>query len=418
MGSQNWDDHDRSGRYTARDFAYNYLSSCEKNAILYTNGDNDTFPLWYAQEVEGYRTDVRVCNLSYLGADWYISQMERKVYNSDPVKLTLSYDKYINGKRDIVYVFDQIKTPVNLKDAMEFIASDNPKTKQISGYGEQIDYVPSKTFQVPVDSVAILKNGIVDARFANRFEKSVIFTLNQRYVLKNSLMVMDMLATNNWQRPIYFAITVSGENYLGLDDYFLCQGLSYMISPIKTTSLNPSENGAVDTETMYDNMMNKFRWGGVNDPKVYLDETNLRMLSNFRNSFARLALALAQENKKDSARNVLERCQEVMPKDRVPYNYFILPMAECYYQLGDIRKANELLSDLNNLMQEELVYYLSLPMKFRNGLNYEIQINAYVKQEILQMVMRHNQTELQQKIEQELGTLSNKLNTAIGGGNR
>jgi len=190
MGTENWDDHNRSGRYTARDFAYNYLSSCEKNAVLYTNGDNDTFPLWYAQEVEGYRTDVRVCNLSYLGADWYISQMERKVYNSDPVKLTLSYDKYINGKRDIVYVFDQIKTPVDLKEALEFIASDNPKTKQISGYGEQIDYVPAKTFQVPVDSAAIIKNGIVDARFANRFEKAVTFTINQRYVLKNSLMVI------------------------------------------------------------------------------------------------------------------------------------------------------------------------------------------------------------------------------------
>jgi hypothetical protein len=319
MAKENWDDHDRSGRYTARDFAFNYLSSCDHHAIIFTNGDNDTFPLWYAQEVEGYRTDVRVCNLSYLAADWYIDQMERAAYESMPLPTSFTRSQYISGTRDVLYIHDLFNNQhIELRQVMDWVRSDNPREKGImvggsegfvwSGrlsneipraqYDEHLtNFIPAKNLKITVDKEKVLATGTVPPKDSARIVPEIRWTLkgegggsNER-IFKNSMMVLDMLAQNNWERPIYFAATVGPENLLNLTDYFQLDGLANRFVPLRN-----SQTRGIDADKMYDIMMNRFRWGNAGDPKVYLDETNLRLLSHFRNNFGRLADALIAEN--------------------------------------------------------------------------------------------------------------------------
>jgi hypothetical protein len=412
MAKENWDDHDRSGRYTARDFAYNYLNSCAPNAILFTNGDNDTFPLWYAQEVEGIRTDVRVVNLSYLGADWYIKQMERKAYESDPLPFTLEERQYRQGNRDIVYLIERVKRPVDLSEAMDFVADDSDRTKQLPNYRGRVDYFPSKQFFIPYDSTKIVESGIVPEHLADRMQP-VQWSLNRNYITKNHLMVLDLLATSDWERPIYYAITVSSENYLNLENYFLVQGLAYRITPVKSANDEPGQHGTVDTESMYENLINTYKWGGVTDTDVYLDENNLRMLSNFRNSFARLAHALHAEGKADSAQFVLDKCLELMPHERVPFNYFVVPIIEGYYKVNQIEKANQIASKMVDITDENLNYYFGLPSKFSSqSVQYEQRFNLHILQELGRITKMYNQEELSQRIDDIFQNLmvTNQLN--------
>jgi MFS family permease len=413
MAKENWDDHDRSGRYTARDFAYNYLNSCEPNAIIFTNGDNDTFPLWYAQEVEGIRTDVRVVNLSYLGADWYVEQMEKKIYESDILPYSFTVDQIRQGKRDIIYLMEDARLKgryVELKDALAFVASDNPDTKTIPGYGERIDFIPTKNFKLTVDSAQVLQSGIVPRNMASQIVPQMQWTINKSYITKSDLMVMDFLANNNWKRPIYFAITVSRDNYLNLDEYFQVTGLAYKIVPVKSTATQ-GDIGGVNSDVMFNNMVNKFRWGGINNPKVYLDENNIRMLSNFRSNFAKLAETLIMEGKNDSAKIVLDKCMEVMPKETVPYNYFIIPIAAGYYRLNETDKANKMIKDLDAVIEKELKYYFSLPQKIRASLDYEQQIGLQVMREMSRVTKSFGQEELSKELE----TKFNQMVTVYSG---
>jgi hypothetical protein len=399
MGSENWDDHDRSGRFTARDFAYNYLNSCDKDAIIFTNGDNDTFPLWYAQEVENIRTDVRVVNLSYLGADWYISQMQRKVYESDPLPFSLTKDKYVTGNRDMLYVIDRVKGQfVSLTQAMDFVASDDPQTKSIEGYNQRIEHFPAKNLIVPVDTALVLANGTVSKNDASKIEKEIRFSVSKNYLYKNDMMVLDLLAHNNWKRPVYFAITVSDENYLNLQEYFRLDGLAYRIVPIKTKRPD-GQPGGVDTHILYNNLINKFKWGGVPDPKVYLDENNLRMLSNFRNNFSRLAEALINEGKRDSAVKVLDRCMEIMPENRVPFNYFIVPIIEQYYRAAQIDKANKLVNSYFNTQLADLKYYFSFSGSMADQIDYEKRMGIQILGELSRISGLYKQKELADKID-------------------
>ncbi len=398
MASENWDDHDRSKRYTCRDFAYNYLNSCEPNAILFTNGDNDTFPLWYAQEVEGIRTDVRVVNLSYLGADWYIEQMQRKVYESEALPLPMPKAKYQSGNRDALYIVDRVNNYADLTDVMDFVTSDDEKTKTIPNYRERIDYLPAKKLKIKVDSAVVMANHVVSPKLAGSIVSEMKWDLGKRNsIYKNDMMVLDMLARNNWKRPIYFAITVSDENYLGLDKYFQLQGLAYKIVPIESSARNDYQNGSIDTDTLYNNLINKFVWGNIANPKVYLDENNLRMVSNFRNSFARLAEALIKENKIDSAKVVLNKCLEVMPITRIPVNYWSLPLIEQFYKAKLTDKANMLIDKLFTSANDELRYYFSLRGKFAANMDYEKRVNLQVLNEIIRIADANAQTPLKDK---------------------
>ena len=396
MAKENWADHDRSYRYTARDFAYNYLMSCDKNGIIFTNGDNDTFPLWYIQEVEGVRTDVRVVNLSYLSADWYIEQMERKCYESDPVPFSLKKEQVLAGKRDIVYLIDRINNYVDLKEAIDFVGSDNPQTKSLQNYSERIDYIPSKKFKIDVDTAAVFGSGYLPRSLAKKVVPRMEWSINRNYITKADLMILDLLANNNWKRPVYFAITVSHENYVNLDQYLQICGLTYKVVPVKTEAPMGDVNN-IDTKTVYNNMMHVFKWGGINNPKVYLDENNMRMLSNFRNGFAKLAETLINEGQPDSALLVLDKCMDILPDNCIPYNYFSLPIIDLYYRLNKNEKALGIAKRLADLTEQELDYYFRLKADQRELIDNDIRINLRIMQQLSMIAKEYKQNDIAQK---------------------
>jgi uncharacterized protein (UPF0262 family) len=396
MARENWDDHDRSGRYTSRDFASNYLNSCEPNAVLFTNGDNDTFPLWYVQEVEGIRTDIRVCNLSYLGADWYIDQMARKEYDSEPLPFGMNQDQYRLGKRDLVYLIDRINEPVELKDAMDFIRSEDPRTKTFGNIRERIDYIPSKKFKLAINKSRIIDTKTLDESNMGKIVDEMRWELKNEVIHKNGLMIFDLIEHNNWERPVYFAVTVARDLYMNLQTYFQLEGIAYRLVPIYNP-VQMGQIGSINSDVMYDNMINKFRWGAVQDSNVYLDENNMRMLGNFRNNFGRLAETLINEGKRDSAKVVLDRCMEIMPHERVPFDYFMLMIIENYYRLGYNETATQFVNQLSDVIDEELRYFLGADKEFRNKLDYELQIRMHIMQELVSITERYGQKEINDK---------------------
>jgi hypothetical protein len=286
MGAQNWDDHSRAGRYTARDIGANYLKSCAPNSILFTYGDNDSFPVWYVQDVENVRQDIRVANLSYIQAGWYIEMMRQKAFDSDPMPLTLTPDKYIEGIREQLPVNNQVKKPVDLKEIVQFAGNDDQKYKvDLSGRGDYMNYIPANKFIIDVDTAKVLSNGTVKGYYKNRIISPMIWEYSENDAFKGDLAIMDMLSTNKWERPVYFSTTVPSTQYKGLEKYFIQEGLSYRVVPVKTDKPEQGEFGMIDSDVMYDNMMNKFKWGNAEKPSVYLDENNRRMFSNFRRIF-------------------------------------------------------------------------------------------------------------------------------------
>ncbi len=412
MAVENWDDHDRSNRYTARDFGANYLKTSQPNGIIFTNGDNDTFPLWYNQEVEGVRTDVRVCNLSYLQTDWYIDQMRRKSYESDPVPFSITPEKYRQGTRDVVYLMDNpriTKPTVGLKEAIEFIADDNPATKLQQAANAA--YIPKKVLSFKIDKEAVIRNKVVRPEDYDKIVDTMTIDLSDRnYIAKDEMMILDMLATNNWERPIYWAITVGRNKYLNLENYFQVEGFAYRLVPIKSES-QPDRLmfGSVNTGLMYDNLMNKFKWGNMNDPKVYIDENNMRMMTNVRNSFNRLANGLVEEGKTDSAIAVIDRCLELVPIDLVEPEYFTVELASSYFKAGANEKGTMLLEQAFGIFDNELDYFFALKPKFRLSLSDEIQRNIFYMQIIERTARTHGQTELSQKVGKAMETYFSKF---------
>lgn len=410
MGAVGWDDHNRSDRYTARDFASNYLESCEPNAILFTNGDNDTFPLWYAQEVEGIRTDVRVVNLSLLNTDWYINQMKRKVYDSDPVPFSLGETKYRQGTRDVVFLDESRNTGqvyVNVEQAVDYIAND--KNLRTVGGGEVVSVMPSKNFYVPVDKDYVIENGtVLEADSADIVDR-VEWRIDRSYLLKNNLMQLDLLATNKWERPIYFAVTTGPDSYINLDSYFKLVGLAYQLVPIKAPeTANPNMYGSVNTEVMYDNVMNKFKWGGMDsEGQIYMDENNLRMTNNIRLQFANLADQLIAEEKIEKARTILDKSLEVMPDHNVPFDRLMLPIIQNYYKIGEDEKANAIMEIVFDRFAENFEYYLSTDVDKALNIRQEIQMSYAVLQRLNMFVtqMYPQDDELKGKVSERFNSL-------------
>lgn len=371
LGKENWDDHSRADRYTARDFAYNYLNSCAPNAILFTNGDNDTFPLWYLQEVEGVRTDVRIVNLSLLNTDWYITQMKRAAYDGKAVPFGLIEPEYRQGIRDQVLLDRSNEEFYTIQDQMNFLKlADRSNLYKIPESGDELFFFKSNKFLIPVDSAKVVNDTTFKTDMRSRVMSVLPLVLNRSYVLKADMMVLDLLANFNWDRPIYFAITVGESNYLGLQDYFAVEGLAYRLVPYKVKP-HDGQLGEINTEIMYDNMVNKFKWGNMNKKGVYLDETNLRMTMNLRNNFYRLATALFQEGKPEKALKCLDKTEELMPDDVVAYNYFNLLIAELYYKLGQGEKATRITQTLRDRTQIDVDYYASFPNKSRINNEYK-----------------------------------------------
>ena len=407
MAAENWDDHDRSGRYTARDFGANYLVTCAPNAIIFTNGDNDTFPLWYNQEVEGVRTDTRVCNLSYLQTDWYINQMRRQAYNSAPMPISMTPDKYQQGTRDIIYLLDNprvARPTIGAKEAISFVADENPATK-LQQY-ENAAYIPKKILSFKIDKEAVIRNKVVRPEDYDKIVDTMFIDLSDRsFISKDELVILDLLATNNWERPIYWAMTVGSDKYLNLEDYFQLEGFAYRLVPIKGQSQPDRLSfGTVASDIMYDNLMNKFKWGGINDPNVYIDENNVRMMTNVSNGFQRLSSTLIAEGKKDSAIAVIDRCFELIPQRIVPPGYFTIELAGNYLKAGAVEKGKKALTEAFDSFNDDLNYYYSLNNKLiqSKSISEEIQRTLFFIQLTERTARANNQTELAQKANEAL----------------
>ena len=422
MAEQNWDDHDRSGCTIARDVAYNYLNSCDENAVIFTNGDNDTFPLWYAQEVEGCRTDVRVCNLSYLQTEWYCDQMKRKAYESEPCPISFTHDQYTHD-RDVVYFAESSKwkNGVNLYDALNFVRSDNPQTKHIGASSDRICFVPARKFFLPVDSSAVPEGAIAPVN-ADKIVKQINLNPGGSYMLKNQLMVYDMLATSNWKRPLYYAVTVGRENYFGLDCYFQLEGLAQRVVPVYGKTDRNGVSGTVNTDKMYDNVMNKFRWGSFNQPGLYLDENKSRMGSNMRMHLTRLATALIDEaktspdstEKLDKAIKVLDKIQEELPSWAIPHNFLSIKMAEDYIEAGEREKGEAIIGEYAKDNWQELNYYLSLKPELIVTCYTSIQRCVAIYYEILRVCDRNGCTTLASELDSEYKDLEDFAAKLLG----
>ncbi|MBS0009832.1 MAG: DUF2723 domain-containing protein [Bacteroidales bacterium] len=410
MAVQNWDDHDRSGRYTARDIGSNYLNSVDENAVLFTYGDNDSFPLWYVQDVENVRTDVRVANLSYLSAGWYIDMMRQKAYESEAIKFTLGPEKYQSGKREQLPVTDRINRPYDIIELIKFAGSDERQSKMdFTGRGDYYNYIPSSQFLIPVDSARVISKGIVREDQADRLLKNVVWNYDGKEMYKNNLAVMDMIGTSGWDRPFYFASTVPPSNYMGLDEYFQLEGLAYKIAPLDSNGTRAQDIGYIDTRTMYNNVMNKFKWGNASDPAVYLDENNRRMFSNFRRLFGILAEALITEGDTLKAKEVLYKSIEVIPDSKLPHNYYSVNIFRAFYRAGEQNEAMAIANGIISNAKEYLDMVLQLDDPRRYDLDYVIGLNMQAMISLYNMSMSMGIDELRLLIEEDIDRYYNEL---------
>lgn len=423
MVAQNWDDHDRSDRYTARDIAKAYLDSCAPNAILFTNGDNDTFPLWYVQEVEGYRTDVRIVNLSLLNTDWYIDQALRAAYDAPPVPFTFEHDQYKQGTRDVVYFQDlKVKGRWMADDFIDWIQSDDPSHTFKAMGTKQLMFFPQKKLRVNIDKEQVLANNVVAKEDTGRILDYIDWNLNTNALSKRDLMVVDLIAHNDWSRPIYFSVTVgnSSKSYFWLDDYFQLEGLAYRFVPVRNTRpKNSPDFGKVNIDIMYENFMNKFEYGNMEKEDVYLDETNRRISYNLRNGFGRLGGALADKGETEKAIEVLDRAQELIPEWKYEYNYFVLDIIEGYYKAGATDKAKEMIDLFADRLDEQLAYYAQFSTKKRSRINPEIGMADNNYRMLLSLVSQYemNGSQNMQAIRQsELFQRYNAAVTPLGRG--
>ncbi len=400
LAAQNWDDHDRSGRYTARDFGYNYLTGLLPQAIIMNFGDNDTFPLWYIQEVENYRKDVRVMNMSYLGGEWYIDQMRVKSNDSEPVPFSLPRKKYTYNN-DFLVVRDLIKEPVPIQDAIEFIKSDAPQTKVTIG-GKECDFLPAKQLILPVNKENVLKSGIVKPEDADLIEDSIILNISSSSLTRDEMMALDLLANFDWKRPLYLT-SASGLESLGLRDYLQLDGFSYRIVPIKTTPKVSWEVGRIDSDFLYDQLMNKYKYANIKDPKVYADYfvQNTFGTVQSRNIFARLAKQLLAEGDTTRAIEVLDRAIEEMPFNQIRHSYIqTIPLIEAYYMAGAYDKGNAILDDYTKILREYIDYYFRFKGKQATLVQNQLRNNISLLYELYTLALQYHQNDEASTIQQ------------------
>ena len=371
MASQTWDDHDRSGRYTCRDFGQNYLMTLQDkgNPIIFTNGDNDTFPLWYNQETEGVRTDARVCNLSYLQTDWYIDQMKRPAYDSPSVPITWPRIDFCSGTNDYIEVRPAMKQQLldfyreYPKEARAAFGDEPFEVKNIMKYwvrskDSETHVIPTDTLYITIDKEAVRRSGMMMASDTIP-DRMVISLAGKRAIYKNDMMMLEMLAQCNWERPLYVATTVGSDNYMNLGDNFVQEGLAYRITPFNTKAPGAKN---FDTEKVYNNVMNRFKWGGLDKPGLYIDETVMRMCYTHRHLLAQLAMQLIAEGQNAKAEKVLRKAEKVLPEYNVPYTFLsgAADMARAYALIGKKADAARILNKVWADAKSYADYYLQL----------------------------------------------------------
>ena len=402
MASQTWDDHDRIGRFTSRDFGQNYLMSMQQevNPIIFTNGDNDTFPLWYNMDVEGVRTDTRVCNLSYLQTDWYIDQMRRPAYDSPGLPITWSRLEYCSGTNETVQVEPRLKGEVikyyqeRPDEARQQFGDEPFELKNILKYwvrskNKELQVIPTDTVYMTIDKEAVRRSGMM-MQSDSIPDRMVISLKGLNYLDKSKLMMLELIAESNWERPIYVAYTVGQENYMNLGDNFVQEGLANRITPFTTNIDGRPVSGMTDfdTEKTYDNVMNRFKFGGINAKGFYLDETVMRMCFTHRRLLVKLATQLVLEGKNDKAAAVLERCEKEIPTYNVPHDFQCnsVEMARVYHVLGKKEKAMEVVDDLWKKSSQYLNYYTSLDTRSFKNSEQSCRVHLYVLNALVELL--------------------------------
>ena len=373
MASQNWDDHDRSGKYTALALARAYLDACDPNAILFTIGDNDTFPLWYAQEIEGVRTDVKIVNTSLFMTDWYIDQMKRKAYKSEPLPISFTHDQYVGDKLDYVAHIPKVESRWEIKDFMDFIK--NPKSTVEMQNGQTIHFYPTNKVRIPVDKNLIIKNKVVSAKYNDSIVPYIDLDIKGNALYKNRLMMLDIVANNNWKRPIYFSNgAFDSEDFLWMKEYLQLEGMVYKLVPIRTRlkkDAGQMDMGQIDSDKMYANVMN-LDWGNSDSPSIYHDPETRRNGITYRMYLSRLMNQLIIEGKKDKAKNIIDLAMTKMPLDKFGYYSLIEPFAKGYYTIGEKAKAQQLLEKLMSKYKENLNYYGNLSASDQTSIGIDI----------------------------------------------
>ncbi len=381
LATQNWDDHDRSNRRTANSMGRMYLDSCDENGILFTIGDNDTFALWYQQNVEKYRQDIRIVNTSLFQTDWYIDDMKKQAFSSSPIPSQLTHDKYTYGTRDVIAFLETKEDTVDIKTWMDWVASENPITKVELNSGQMISSFPSKIIRVPVDKEAVLRSGIVKQEDADKIVAYIDIKLKGEFVYKNRLLMLDIIANNNWERPIYFSGGAFGnDDYLWMKDYLQLDGVVYKLVPIKTPvdPRNPFDMGRIDADKMYDIVMS-WDWGNSGNSNVYHDTETRRNGITYRSNMARLAETLIDEGKDKKAEDILDLAMEKMPVELFDYYSLVEPFVLSYYQIDKIDKARKVYEAVTRKHQEFISYYGGLNIDRQGDLIEDIysKMNQY-----------------------------------------
>ncbi len=394
MAKEGWDDHDRSNKFAARDFAINHLNSCAPNAILITNGDNDTFPLWYAQEVEGVRTDVRVLNYTLASGAWYVEQLFNKMYKSDKLPFTLPVEKYKQGTNEYIPIKESTAAEfVDLKQVIDFINSESMDAKVMAQDGEYINYAPTNKVKLMIDSAYLVKKGIVKPADATRLFPGIEWAFGKNSLFKNEIMLLDFLATNNWERPVYFVNPSSVRNIANIADYCQMEGILYRLLPYASTNRADGFAG-VSTDATYDLFMNKSKWGNLNNPDVYVDPESMRSGQVARSQFARLAQALIIENKKDSALKILDKAIEFFPNTKFPFDMYMISHVQLYYNIGANAKGNDMAKIILSRYQNDLEYYDSLEPRYKRSVAQDRAQALYAVRSIAQVCSSYQQKEL------------------------
>lgn len=393
LASENWDDHDRSNKYTANSMAKKYLDSCAENAILFTIGDNDTFALWYAQEIEGYRTDVRVVNTSLFQTDWYIDQMKRKAYESDPIPSQLTHNDYKFGTNEYVMIEDFIQDTIRVKELLDIIQSNNPRTKykyflEQNGYTASdlnqmrkqdlnANYVPTRNLRLAVNKENVLQYGIVKPQDSSKIVPYIDIKLTGGALMKNRLLMLDIVANNDWKRPIYFTGGSFGDDdYIWMKDYLQLDGMCYKLVPIRTpvSEANPFDMGRVDSELMY-NQVKNWDWGNSGDPNIYHDIETRKNSITYRSNLARLIEQLINENQLDKAEEIADIAMTNMPVDYFGYYTLLEPYISAYYEVGNKEKAQKLFHQVAKKYQESLSFYSGLTINNQERFFEEIYVD-------------------------------------------
>lgn len=392
MAAKNWDDHDRSGKYTAVAMAKAYLSSCEKNAILFTIGDNDTFPLWYAQEIEGFRTDVRIVNTSLLMTDWYIDQMKAKAYESEPMPINFTTPQYKQGTRDYSLYVPEVDNRWALKDFLNFLASDDERVKKELNNGHFVNYYPTNKIRIPVNRDEIIKNKVVSEKQFDSIVPYIDVTIKGDALYKNRLIMLDIINNNNWKRPVYFTGGSFGDDdYLWMKDYLQLDGMVFKLVPVRTAipkDGSPLDMGYIDTDKMY-SIVTAWDWGNSESPDIYHDPETRKNSITYRTNLARLMEALIKEGEKDKARNIINLAMTKMPVEYYEYYTLLEPFASGYYQLGQKKEARQLLDKLIKKYQENLIYFRGLSIDEQNDVAIDI-VTAIERYRSLLWVMKDN----------------------------